>query len=159
MRQRLMAGCAAAACALALLAGCSAPSQEPPATAPTTGEEASVVDTMTATLNDAQVTIELKDNDTARALAARLPFSLSLGELNGNEKYAYLDASLPSNATRPGRVEKGDVMLFGNDCLVIFYESFDTSYSYTRIGRITDPDALDGIAGAPSVDAQFAEQG
>lgn len=27
-------------------------------------------------------------------------------------------------------------MLFGSDCLVVFYQSFDTSYSYTKIGHI-----------------------
>ena len=33
-------------------------------------------------------------------------------------------------------------MLFGNNCLVIFYESFDTSYSYTKIGHIDNLDDL-----------------
>jgi hypothetical protein len=27
-------------------------------------------------------------------------------------------------------------MLFGDNCLVIFYESFDTKYSYSKIGHI-----------------------
>ena len=27
-------------------------------------------------------------------------------------------------------------MLYGNNCLVIYYKSFDTSYSYTKIGHI-----------------------
>jgi hypothetical protein len=29
-------------------------------------------------------------------------------------------------------------MLFGSDCLVLFFEDFSTSYSYTRIGHIED---------------------
>ena len=42
-------------------------------------------------------------------------------------------------------------MLFGNNCLVIFYESFDTSYSYTKIGHI---DNLDNL-GNGSIIAKF----
>ena len=33
-------------------------------------------------------------------------------------------------------------MLYGNNCLVIFYKSFDTSYSYTRIGHIENLEDL-----------------
>ena len=33
-------------------------------------------------------------------------------------------------------------MLYGNNCLVIFYESFSTTYSYTKIGHIENIDNL-----------------
>jgi hypothetical protein len=57
-------------------------------------------------------------------------------ELNGNEKYVYLDNTFPSNPVKVNHINKGDIMLYGKDCLVIFYKSFDTSYSYTKIGHI-----------------------
>ena len=65
-----------------------------------------------------------------------LPHELNMEELNGNEKYVYLNTSLPTNPYNPKKINTGDVMLYGNNCLVIFYKSFETSYSYTKIGHI-----------------------
>lgn len=36
-----------------------------------------------------------------------------MNELNGNEKYFYLDSSLPVNPYSPNTIGKGDIMLFG----------------------------------------------
>ncbi|MBR3180377.1 hypothetical protein IKF57_02515 [Candidatus Saccharibacteria bacterium] len=88
------------------------------------------------TIEGQKLEVKLAENATVSALLKMLPLELSMSDLNGNEKYAYLAEALPVDAVRPGRVEAGDVMLFGDDCLVIFYESFDTSYSYTKIGHI-----------------------
>ncbi len=65
-----------------------------------------------------------------------------MSELNGNEKYVYIDNSLTTNSYKPKHIEKDDVMLYGDNCLVIFYESFDTSYSYTKIGHIDNLEDL-----------------
>ncbi len=91
---------------------------------------------MKVRIYDKVYTAALEDNETARAFAALLPMELSMTELNGNEKYHYLMSSLPSSPERVGHIEAGDIMLFGGGCVVIFYESFDTPYSYTRIGKI-----------------------
>ena len=80
--------------------------------------------------------INLEDNETAKEFVNMLPLELNLNELNGNEKYIYLDTTLPTNSSNPKRINVGDVMLYGDNCLVIFYKSFDTSYSYTKIGHI-----------------------
>lgn len=89
-----------------------------------------------ANLNNEKLEISLEENSTASALVELLPLDITMNDLNKNEKYTYLDESLPTNTYNPKRIEAGDVMLFGDNCLVIFYESFDTSYSYSKIGHI-----------------------
>ncbi len=83
-----------------------------------------------------EYTINLEDNETAKEFVNMLPLELNMNELNGNEKYIYLDTTLPTNSSNSKRINVGDVMLYGDNCLVIFYKSFDTSYSYTKIGHI-----------------------
>lgn len=84
----------------------------------------------------------LFDNDAARALAQQLPMTVNMKELNGNEKYYDLPAPLSESAERIGELHAGDLMLFGSDCLVLFYEDFDTEYRYTRLGAVQDPSGL-----------------
>lgn len=91
---------------------------------------------MKITINNNEYTINLEDNETVKELVSLLPLELNMSELNGNEKYVYLDESLPTNSYNPKHINSGDVMLFGDNCLVIFYDSFNTSYSYTKIGHI-----------------------
>ena len=89
--------------------------------------------------------INLEDNETVKAFINILPKEFNMSELNGNEKYIYLDSSLPVNDSNLKKVNAGDVMLYGDNCLVIFYKSFNTSYSYTKIGHIDNlPDLGNG---------------
>ncbi|MBR3314140.1 MAG: hypothetical protein IKG18_08380 [Atopobiaceae bacterium] len=114
------------------------------------------METITITVNGQNFEAELEDSDLGRAFMAMLPLELDMSELNGNEKYYYLDTLLPSNPSRPGRIEAGDLMLYGSDCVVLFYQSFDTSYSYTRIGRLTNAEGIAEAAGTGSVTVTFA---
>ena len=95
-----------------------------------------VIKSMKILIEGNEYIISLENNETARKFVDMLPQEFIMNELNGNEKYVYLDTTLPTNTYNPKRISAGDVMLFGNNCLVIFYKSFDTSYSYTKIGHI-----------------------
>lgn len=107
--------------------------------------ETAKMDKIYATINGEKLKIKLEDNSTVSALLEELPLEVSMSDLNSNEKYVYLDNSLPTNTYSPKHIEAGDVMLFGDNCLVIFYKSFDTSYSYTKIGHINNlPSLVDG---------------
>ena len=111
---------------------------------------------MTITINGQVFHATLYDNETAAALKAKLPLTLNMSELNRNEKYNYLSFSLPTNAGNPGQIHAGDLMLYGSDCLVLFYQSFSTSYRYTPIGRVNDPSGLADAVGGGSVQITFA---
>ena len=87
-------------------------------------------------INDHSYDLKLEDNSTAEEFIRLLPQEFSMKELNGNEKYVYIDNYLTTDSYNPKLIEEGDVMLYGNNCLVIFYKSFETTYKYTKIGHI-----------------------
>ena len=100
-------------------------------------------------------TATLADSETGEAFAALLPLTVTMNELNGNEKYHYLSSSLPTAAYQPGTIHAGDLMLYGNNCVVLFYETFNSSYSYTPIGSIDNPSGLAAALGSGNVSVRF----
>lgn len=98
---------------------------------------------MNMTINNQKVNLVLENNDTVKELGKHLPINTQMHELNNNEKYVYLDFNLPTNSITPEKIEVGDVYLYEDNCLVIFYQDFFTNYSYTKIGHITDLPKLD----------------
>jgi hypothetical protein len=111
---------------------------------------------MWMTIGERRFAITLTDNAAARALATQLPLTLDMSELNGNEKHANLPDALPANASRPGTIRSGDLMLYGTHTLVVFYATFDSSYSYTRLGGVDDPGGLPQALGRGSVRVVFS---
>ncbi|MBQ9181718.1 MAG: hypothetical protein IJ134_03700 [Bacilli bacterium] len=95
-----------------------------------------VINSVKIVIDEKDYSINLENNETAKSFVNMLPQKLNMEELNGNEKYTYLDSKLPTNSYKPKHINKGDVMLYGDNCLVVFYKSFDTSYSYTKLGHI-----------------------
>jgi hypothetical protein len=101
---------------------------------------------------------EFYSNKTSRKLLKKFPLKVKMSELNGNEKYKYLDFDLPTNEKAVTEIKAGDIMLYGSDCLVVFYKSFSTSYKYTRIGRIKNVKGLKKAAGKGSVTVKFSKK-
>lgn len=110
-----------------------------------------VNETIKITVNSKTFTSTLLDNSSAKAFKDMLPITISMTELNGNEKYYDLPNSLPTNSVNPGSIKNGDIMLYGSKTLVLFYKSFSTSYSYSRIGTIDDPTGLEEALGEGNV--------
>lgn len=90
------------------------------------------------TINNKDFVISLKQNKATHALIKQLPLAMTMKDLNGNEKYHYIQKHLPTEPEFIEKIEAGDFMLFGDNCLVFFYKSFPTHYSYTKLGRIED---------------------
>lgn len=108
-------------------------------------------------IDETTVPIRFTDNETALALQKRLPLAMQMKELNGNEKYHYVPFSLPTNPKYIGTVQAGDLMLYGSDCLVLFYESFQTDIQYTRIGWV-EPNRLSELLSADTVRVQMSTE-
>jgi len=97
----------------------------------------------------------LFDNATAAAFKGMLPMTLRMEELNGNEKKNDLATSLPTATFDPKTINKGDLMVWGSKTVVLFYETFPTPYSYTKLGRIDDPEDLEDAVGSGDVTVTF----
>jgi hypothetical protein len=97
----------------------------------------------------------LQESESATALLKQLPFTLAMVELNGNEKYAELKQALPTHAESVGKIQAGDLLLYGNNVLVLFYESFSTPYRYTRVGKLSDTVGLVKALGTGNCQVKF----
>jgi hypothetical protein len=100
-------------------------------------------------------TVTFSNNATVTAFKAMLPMTINMSELNGNEKYFNLPDNLPTNASNPGTIQTGDLMMYGSNTLVLFYKTFSTSYSYTSLGHIDNPSGLATILSSGSVSVTF----
>ncbi len=102
---------------------------------------------MWITVNGHRFEVVLEDSATTQALITQLPLTLYMEELNGNEKHGQLSGILPTDEKRPGIIHNGDLMLYGNQTLVVFYKTFSSIHSYTRVGKLKQPEKLQKILG------------
>lgn len=88
------------------------------------------------TIGNHRFAATLADTEAAGEFAAMLPLTLDMDDLNRNEKHVELPKSLATDKYQPGTIHNGDIMLWGSRTLVVFYEDFESAYSYTRIGQL-----------------------
>jgi hypothetical protein len=113
---------------------------------------------MWMTVGERRFAINLADNRAARAFEAQMPLTLEMSDLNGNEKHVKLAKALPANDSRPGTIRSGDIMLWASNTLVVFYMTFDSPYSYTRLGRVDKPAALTHVLGRGTATVVFTKE-
>lgn len=96
--------------------------------------------TMKITIGNQVFNATLANNATAEAFKKRLPLTLEMSDYGGFEKIATID-NLPTADKRENSLDLGDLMLYSGNTLVLFYAQHG-GYSYTRIGKIDNPEGL-----------------
>lgn len=97
----------------------------------------------------------LYDNSTTKELIKKFPITITMSDLNGNEKYYNFSKSFSTSSENVANINKGDIMLFGDNCLVIFYKSFSTRYKYTKLGYIKNTEDLEDSFGKGDISITF----
>ena len=97
----------------------------------------------------------LYDNSTTKELIKKFPITITMSDLHENEKYHNFSKRFPTSSKSVGNVNKGDIMLFGDNCLVIFYKSFSTRYKYTKLGYIKNTEDLENSFGKGDISITF----
>lgn len=107
------------------------------------------------TVGSASFVVTTYDNATAKTFIALLPLTVTMSELNGNEKYYSMSVNLPSSPERPSTIHTGDLMRYQQNYIVIFYETFSPSYNYTKIGYMDNPKGLKTALGPDNPSVTF----
>ena len=107
-------------------------------------------------INNKEYEFELNDNEAATQIKSKLPFTVTMTNLNGNEVYyQFSGESFTTNTKSVGTINMGDIYLYQSNYLVLFYKTFSTSYSYTELGKLKDPTDLDTLIGSNNVEVQW----
>ncbi len=94
-------------------------------------------------INEKTYIIELEENETAHEFLLLTPLTIEMEDLNGIQKYYYLNTSLEGKAMEFDNIKKGDIMLNNSNSLIIFYKDTTSKEKYIKIGHINDLDELD----------------
>ena len=107
------------------------------------------------TIKNKEYEAVLYDNSTVRELIKNFPISITMSDLYENEKYYNFSKSFSTSSENVANINKGDIMLFGDNCLVIFYKSFSTRYKYTKLGYIKNLEDLENSLGKGDISITF----
>ena len=109
-------------------------------------------------INNVDYLIEFKETETANQIKAKIPFTVKMTNLNGNEIYYRFGESFTTNQKSVDTMYLGDIYLYQSDCLVLFYKTFTTSYQYTEIGKLKNTTGLDSNIGSGNVEVQWLKK-
>jgi len=121
-------------------------------------ERTDIISALKMRIGDEEFTVDVDFGAAGQEFARATPFELEMTDLNKNEKY-YQGADKFENvdAKNVNMIEIGDVMLYGDDTIVIFYDNFKTEYQYTRLGWIEEKAKLVEALGDGDVAVSFTK--
>ena len=95
----------------------------------------------------------LADTEAGTELASRLPLTLEMAELSGNEKYCYTHEEFPGDEETPGELHAGEIWIYSDTCVVLFYKDHANSgYSYKFAGSLDDATGLGDAVGTDGIE-------
>lgn len=122
-------------------------------------EEGDTIPTLNIQVGNKIFTATMYDNEATRSILEQMPFTLNMDDYGSQEKIGQLTFDLPSVPTQtPARINIGDIYLWSDNNLVLFYTTFSNSYSYVPVGHITDVSELRDVLGSDSVEVIFSVQ-
>jgi hypothetical protein len=110
---------------------------------------------ITITIDSKNFVATLDENETVKELKKRLPLTITMHDLHNNEKYYHFSKALPTDSYSPKVINAGDIMLYDNYSLVLFYKTFSTPYRYTKVGHIDDTHGLQEVLGLEDIIITF----
>lgn len=111
--------------------------------------------TIQVIINGQEFEAVLNDNEAARQFKEMLPMQLDMEDLHDNEKYFYFSDDFDTADQELKEIHEGDLLIYDSKCLVLFYESFETTYQYTPLGKISDTAGLKEALGTGTVSISF----
>ena len=108
-------------------------------------------------IGDKKFPFILEDNKAANKLKEKLSIKIKMNGSISHEKYYKFSDSFETNIYSPRTIEVGDILLYKDDHLVLFYETFSSTYSYTRLGKVSSTDGLKEALGSGDVTVSWCK--
>lgn len=106
-------------------------------------------------VNNNDFTIQMNDTPTGRSLVSMIPSSSmrlpTSYDRDGILKYYDMAREVESDPEEISSVSAGELLLDGNDRLLLYYKDTDLSGEYTRVGKIENADNLADVLGNEDV--------
>ena len=110
------------------------------------------VKTIKIKVNGKSFSVKLNNSKTATELYNKLPLTLKMTELNGNEKYHLFESIFSGKGKTYPTIKAGDLMIYDKNYLVLFYDDIKNSpYEYVKIGTLTNANGLKNTLGSGNV--------